>query len=193
MRSVAERLGVAAASLYGHVANKEELIQLLLDRVFAEISIPDPEAPDWQAEGRRWVRECRTVLVRHPGVAGLTLGRIPLGSNSLLRMDAMLGLLRRAGLPDHDAAFVGDIFGTFLGGYVHEEETMVKSMGGVSPDDFAPMFKDWLLSLSATQFPNMVALATLPSSGTVDQRFEWGLDLLLRGLSTLIAEAGRRR
>ncbi|HWC39462.1 MAG TPA: TetR/AcrR family transcriptional regulator [Acidimicrobiales bacterium] len=193
MRRVADRLGVAAASLYGHVANKEELIQLLLDRVFGEMEVPDREATDWQAEGRHWLHECRRVLRRHPGVAGLTLGRIPLGVNSLVRMEALLAIIRRAGLPDQEAAYVGDLFGLYLGAFVHEEDMMAKSAAGQSPEDFAASFKDWLSALPAEQFPNMVALAGPLAAGSVDERFEWGLDVMLRGLATFIPPSRSRR
>jgi AcrR family transcriptional regulator len=193
MRRVADRLGVAAASLYGHVANKEELIQLLLDRVFGEMAVPDREATDWQAEGLQWLREARTVFRRHPGVAGLTLGRIPLGVNSLVRMEALLAIVRRAGLPDQQAAYVGDLFGLYLGAFVQEEDMMAKSAAGQPPEDFAASFKAWLAALPAEQFPNMVALAGPLAAGSVDERFEWGLDVLIRGLATFIPPARNRR
>ena len=197
MRGVAQRLGAAPASLYGHVANKEELIQLVLDRVFGEIPMPDTETDDWEQACRTWLRDCRTVMRRHPGAAGLTLGRIPIGPNSMVRMEAILAIARRAGLPDQVAAYVGDLFGLYLGASVYEEDTA--EADGVGADDFGAMFRDWLASLPPEQFPNMIALAGPLSAGSVDDRFEWGMDLILRGLATYIdtprggkAKRGRR-
>ncbi len=59
MRRVATELGTAAASLYGYVANKEELIELVVDRVFAEMPAPEVDDEDWQAATKRYVLSCR--------------------------------------------------------------------------------------------------------------------------------------
>jgi hypothetical protein len=173
------------------MANKEELIQLLLDRVFAEISIPDGNATDWEAECRRWLRECRQVMRRHPGVAGLTLGRIPMGVGAMLQMEAVLKLTRRAGLPDRTVAYAGDLFGLYIGAFVHEEDMAAKSKAGPTLEDFSAMFRSWLRALPIDQFPNMVALADAMTSPTIDERFEMGLDVLIRGLSSYIPAASR--
>jgi TetR/AcrR family transcriptional regulator, tetracycline repressor protein len=176
MRRVATELGTAAASLYGYVANKEELIELVVDRVFAEVPIPDVDTDDWQAESKRYM-----------GTAGLTLGRIPLGPNSLVLIEASVGILRRAGLPDRICGFAGDLFGLYMGAAVHESEMWRdRDEGG---EEQVAMMQEWFLSLPPDQFPNMLALAGAMVEGTIDERFEWGLDLLIRGLATYVTDA----
>jgi AcrR family transcriptional regulator len=183
---VAQRLGVAAASLYGHVANKEQLIQLLLDRIFAESEIPDPDADDWEAVCRTWMRDFRRILRRHPGVAGLTMGRVPLGPHSIRRMEALLGVARRSGLPDQVAAYVGDLFGVYVGAIVQEEDMADQAAPGFDVGDFQAAFRDWLRALPEDEYPNLVALAKELSTGSAEERFEWGLEVLLRGVATFI-------
>src|SRR5919204_4918516 len=76
MRRVAEELGSGPASLYWHVASKDKLINLLVDRVVGEIELPPPDPARWQEQFMEGMRQARRVFQRHPGVAGLTLGRI---------------------------------------------------------------------------------------------------------------------
>ena len=187
MRRVASELGTAAASLYGYVANKEELIELVIDRVFAEMPVPNADSDDWQAETKRYMLACRDAFVRHRGTAGLTLGRIPLGPNSLVQMEASVGVLRRAGLPDRLCGFAGDLFGLYMGAAVHESEMWQgREDGG---DEQGAMLQEWFMSLPPAQFPNMLALAGSMVEGTVEERFEWGLDLLVRGLATYVSDS----
>src|SRR5262249_34202051 len=107
MRRVAEEIGVSASSLYGYIANKEELVQLVLEQIMTEIPLPRPDA-DWQDMLRSWARDTLAVFRRHPGVAGLTLGRVPFGPSLLQSAERMLASLRSARGPDQVAAFVGD-------------------------------------------------------------------------------------
>src|SRR5262245_45383985 len=109
MRRVAEEAGAGTTSLYWHVANKEQLLQLIFDRVIAEIELPAPDPARWQEQLKEMGRAWRGVQKRHRDIARISLGRIPLGPNGLQAMEWLLGLLRAAGLPDRTAAFAGDL------------------------------------------------------------------------------------
>ncbi|HEX4216884.1 MAG TPA: TetR/AcrR family transcriptional regulator [Acidimicrobiales bacterium] len=187
MRRVATELGTAAASLYGYVANKEELIELVIDRVLAEVPVPDVDSDDWRAESKRYMLDCRDAFARHRGTAGLTLGRVPFGPNSLVLIEASMGILRKAGLPDRVCGFAGDLFGLYMGAAVHESEMWQE--GDQGGEEQLAMMQEWFLSLPPAQFPNMLALAGAMVEGTGDERFEWGLDVLIRGLASYISEA----
>src|SRR5713101_2303701 len=89
MRRVADEIGVSASALYGYVANKEELVQLVLEQIMTEIPLPRT-GTDWQDMLRSWGRETLAVFRRHPGVAGLTLGRVPFGPSMLQGVERML-------------------------------------------------------------------------------------------------------
>lgn len=181
MRRVAEELGVSASALYGHVANKEELIQLVLEQIIDEIPAPSPGG-DWREMMRTYGREMLGAFRRHPGVAGLTLGRVPFGPSMLAGTERMLGELRAAGLPDQVAAYVGDLGSLYVGAFAHELEVTPVA----APGDFAAQAAGWLKSLPADQFPNTVELADLLVGGNAEDRFEWGLDVILRGLASYL-------
>ena len=66
VRAVATRLDAKPMSLYRHVANKDELLDALVERMYAEFETPDPQLPDWRAELRHRASSVREVLVRHP-------------------------------------------------------------------------------------------------------------------------------
>src|SRR5262249_48625418 len=78
MRRVAEELRTGVASLYWHLANKEELLQLVLDRVIGEVHLPAPDPERWQEQLKELAREWRAVYARHRDVARISHGRVPI-------------------------------------------------------------------------------------------------------------------
>lgn len=187
MRRLGEELGTGAASLYWHVANKDELLELVLDRVIGEIELPPLEPAHWQERLKELYRRSHEVLRRHGQVARISLGRIPVGPKALEIMEWQLALLRGAGLPDKVAAHAGDILALYLGAYAFEESLGLTAPGGaeMSPQQAVEMIGGYFASLPEDRFPNVVAVArdgTLVEGGP-DERFEFGLDLLVRGLA----------
>jgi TetR/AcrR family tetracycline transcriptional repressor len=188
MRQVAEELGAGPASLYWHVANKDELINLLIDRVASEIETPPPDPARWQEQLKEFGIQARRVFQRHPGVAGLTLGRVPVGPNLIRWTEWILTLLRGAGVPDRIAAFSGDLFGLYLGAHAYEEDMGMQSPTGedLPPDEVVGMIRGYFESMPADQFPNVRATLDELFSGGPDERFELGIDVILRGLASYI-------
>jgi AcrR family transcriptional regulator len=187
MRRVAEELGTGPASLYWHVPSKDALIDLVIDRVAAEVPIPEPDPEHWQEQLRTWLLEARAVFDRHPGVAALTLGRIPTGPNVVRWAEWTLAILRGAGIPDRIAAFAGDLLGLYLGatGYDATLPPMASATGEpLDAEAAARMVRDYFASLPADQFPNVVATVDDMFSGGPQERFELGLDVILRGLAS---------
>jgi AcrR family transcriptional regulator len=187
MRRVAEELGTGPASLYWHVPSKDALIDLVIDRVAAEVPIPEPDPEHWQEQLRTWLLEARAVFDRHPGVAALTLGRIPTGPNVVRWAEWTLAILRGAGIPDRIAAFAGDLLGLYLGatGYEATLPPMASATGEpLDAEAAARMVRDYFASLPADQFPNVVATVDDMFSGGPQERFELGLDVILRGLAS---------
>ena len=99
MRAVAVELGTGAGSLYWHVRGKEELLNLMVDRVIGELEIPDPDPPRWQEQTKELARDMRRLLKSHRDIARVTLGRIPLGPNSMEANERILAMLRGAVFP----------------------------------------------------------------------------------------------
>jgi TetR/AcrR family transcriptional regulator, tetracycline repressor protein len=186
MRRVAEEIGVSASALYGYVANKEELVQLVFEQIISEVEIP-ADSGDWKEVVRAFAREMLGIFERHPGVAALTMGRVPFGPSMLAGSEFILGQLRAGGIPDQVAAFVGDLGSLYVGAYALEQEVSPIS----DPAGFVDQAAAWLKSLPREQFPNTVALADKMVSGSAGARFEWGLDVIVRGLSTYLTDPPR--
>jgi AcrR family transcriptional regulator len=186
MRRVAEELGTGPASLYWHVPSKDELINLIVDRVVGEIEPPTPDPARWQEQFREWALRAREVFQRHPGVGGLTLGRIPVGPNMVRLAESTLALLRGAGIPDRIAAYVPDLLGLYLGATAYEQAQPLPSPTGedLPPEQVVAMIRGYFASMPADQFPNVHATLDELVSGGPDERFELGLDIIIRGIAS---------
>jgi hypothetical protein len=120
---------------------------------------------------------------RHPGIAQLSFGRIPLGPHAVQYLEWQLSLLRAGGLSDEVAALAGDLFGLYFGAFAYEEGLGLSTPGDqATVEDFIGEMRDYFASLPADRFPNIVALAAELTSGSPDERFEFGLDVLVAGL-----------
>ena len=186
MRRVAEELGTGPASLYWHVANKDALINLIVDRVAGEIHLPEPDPDRWQEQLRDWLLEVRKAFDRHPGVAALTLGRVPVGPNLVRFTEWTLSLLRGAGIPDRIAAYSGDLLGLYVGATGYETTLPVASPTGEprSPEETVAMLRDYYASMPPDQFPNVLATLDDLFGGGAEERFQLGLEVILRGLAS---------
>src|SRR3954454_10877753 len=96
IRSLAQRLGAKPMSLYHHVANKDEILDGLVDLVFAEIELPEPSG-DWRAEMTRRARSAVAVLRRHPWSVGLLESRTSPGPATLRHHETTIAALRAGG------------------------------------------------------------------------------------------------
>jgi AcrR family transcriptional regulator len=186
MRSVAEALGTGAASLYAHVASKDELIELVIDRVISEV--PDPGEPDperWQEQLKEYARTIRVVFTRHRDLARASFARIPLGENALRGSEWMISLMRAGGLPDHVIAYACDLLPLYVMAICYEEGVYgIES----TPEDVAAFIADmrnYFAALPPDRFPHVVSMAGPLTAGDRDERFEFGLDVLLHGVAAL--------
>jgi AcrR family transcriptional regulator len=192
MRRLAEDLGVGPGALYWHVTNREQLLQLVFDRVIGELSMPKPSARRWREQIKQAAREEREMMRRHPGIAQLSFGRIPVGPNAVQYMEWHLSVLRAGGVSDRVAALAGDLISLYIGAFSFEESLglVVPTGGGESPHDFIGQLRDYLASLPSDRFPNLSELAADLTAGGPDVRFEFGLDVILDGL---VAQSQARR
>jgi TetR/AcrR family tetracycline transcriptional repressor len=184
MRRLAKELDVGAASLYWHVGDKEELLGLLLDRIVGETEVPDPDPANWQEQMKELGRESRRLLQRHRDAAQISMGRVPVGPNSMPVMERNLAILVAAGLPPRVLALAADMFALYVGGYAFEES--LRGDQSADPEQLAEYFR----SLPEDEFPTLVALADDLTAGDADERFEFGLELLVRGLEAMAKDEG---
>lgn len=186
MRNVARELDAGAASLYWHVAGKGELIDLIIDRVAAELELPEPDPSRWQEQLNEAAHQELELLLRHRDLARLTLGRVPRGLSVATWLEWSLTLLRGAGIPDRQAALFGDLFHLYIGHYAFERSLLAHSApdGNVSVDPSPQMMRDYLASLPQERFPNITSMIDEILDADLNSRFEFGLDLILRGLES---------
>jgi AcrR family transcriptional regulator len=189
IRRVANELGTSGTALYTYVHDKEELVDLLLDRVLGEIDLStvSPELP-WQEQVRGIGREMRRVFAKHGDIARATLARVPQGENALTTMNEMLGRLRAAALPDEVIALGIDLLALYVGAVSYEESTMEFDLASDPEwlEHFVDELRTYFDQLPPARFPNIVALAG-PLTTTAD-RFEFGLDVIVRGLASRAAD-----
>lgn len=191
MHRVAQELGTGAGSLYWHVRNKDELLQLLAERLAEEIELPEPDPTRWREQLKDIGRQFRASAHRHRDSARITLGRVPSGPTIARLTEWLFELLAPAGIPDRVIARIGDIASLYVGAYAFEESLGLASPTGedLPPEQILSMFRDYLLSLPADRFPHLHRAIDHLFSGDPDERFEFGLDLIVRGIGTYAGEA----
>jgi AcrR family transcriptional regulator len=186
MRAVAEKLGTGPASLYAHVSGKDELVALMIDRLAVTMFEPGPGKGPWQEQIKEVIRGIRRELGAHRELAFGSLGTIPTGPNSLRIINAMLGVMREAGLPDQVIAFAVDILPLYATATAFEESLQsLKDAGGPEAAQFHEEIHRYFAALPAARFPHIVALADALAAGEGDERFEFGLDALVRGVESM--------
>jgi AcrR family transcriptional regulator len=100
MRRVGEELNTGPASLYWHVGSKDGLLDLLMDHVIGEQTIPDPDPERWREQLKEVARTMRATILRHRDIIRISIGRVPLGPNALRYSERVLAILRAGGVPD---------------------------------------------------------------------------------------------
>lgn len=182
MRKLGGELGVEAMSLYNHVANKDDLLDGIVDVVAAEFESPGAIEGDWRAVIRRCAMAEHEALLRHPWAAALAESRVLTGPVRLGYYDALLGVLRENGFGDV-AAYRANLFlDSYVYGFTLQEVSWPVSADRQS--DLAAAFIDRTMEKT---FPNLVEIAQLSANGLIDIRvdFEVGLDALLDSLERI--------
>jgi TetR/AcrR family tetracycline transcriptional repressor len=184
MRRIGRELGVEAMSLYNHVEDKDDILDGVTERVMTEFEYP-AFTGDWLDDARAMAREWRRLLALHPSVCQLLAERHkPLeGLASFRAMDAALGLLRSAGLSDRDAAQAFNAMGSYILGYVTMEQGLMLG----NDEEHAKQHDMAVDALRGSGFDNVVACLPHFADCNTDQQFEFGLDLIFRGIRAGVA------
>ncbi|MEV6839584.1 TetR/AcrR family transcriptional regulator [Streptomyces sp. NPDC051133] len=202
MRQVAAELGVTVSALYAHVSSKDDLLELMYTRLFDGFEMPEPDPGRWQEQVRDYARSGRRRLLSHRDMARISMAHVPFTAELLPHVEALLAVFRTAGLPDRIAAEAGDLISTYIDGFVLEEgmwQDRAAQHGGdgsslARPDwrEMADEMQNYFASLPAGDFPHLRALAGLMVSDSSDQRFDIGLEIILRGLASYLPDAADR-
>ena len=185
MRRLAGVLGAGAMSLYHYVANKDELLDAMIDVVFDEIELPSADA-DWQSAMRGEAESTRRVLARHPWAISLMESRSTPGPANLRHREAVTACLRRAGFSVLMATHANWV----LSSYVHGYALQAASLPFDTADELAELTEDlYLPQLPPDEFPylNESAAALVAAGYDPAEEFTFGLDLILAALEPLRA------
>lgn len=185
MRRLARDLGAGAMSIYHYVASKDELLDAMIDIVFAEIDLP-PEDLDWQAAMRLRAASARQVLARHPWAIALMESRTTPGPANLRHREAVTACLRRAGFGIVMAAHANWLLDSYVYGFALQEASLPFDTAG----ELADLTEDvYLPQLPADEFPYLHESAAALMADGYDPagEFDFGLDLILVALESLRA------
>lgn len=191
MRTLATRLGVVPGALYRHVRNKEQLHDLLLDEVLAEVDCETDHRLAWTERVKTLALRLRTVLESHPGIAGLLKTRDPLGPHSLALAEALLAALHAAGLPERVTGLAYCLVYDYTVGFALTSPTSVNEQR-VQDTATRNQLHAFLRSLPADRFPTLAALGEHVWRDNRDERFTAGLDTLIAGLQAAQPRPRRR-
>ena len=185
MRRLANELGAGVMSLYYYVANKDELLDAMIDVVFDEIELPTDTA-DWKAAMRQRAVSARQVLARHPWAITLMESRTAPGPANLRHREAVFACLRKAGFSVEMATHANWLLDSYVYGFALQEASLpfdtAEEFADISQDVFMPQ-------LPPDQYPYLnEAAATLLAAGyDPADEFTFGLDLILGALEALAA------
>jgi TetR/AcrR family tetracycline transcriptional repressor len=182
MRGLAARLGVVPGAVYRHVRNKQQLQDLVLDGVLAEVDVHLDLSLAWTEQLKLLAHRLRAVLEAHPGVAGILKTRDPLGPHSLVLAEAFLGPLQTAGFGNRDAGLAFFLLVDYTIGFaVSSPPTSVNEQRVRDPATRTQLHQ-FFRSLPSDRFPALVALGEHVWVDNRDERFTAGLDVLVDGL-----------
>ncbi|NUW45374.1 TetR/AcrR family transcriptional regulator [Nonomuraea rhodomycinica] len=190
MRSLAHELNVVPMALYKHVANKEQLLDGMVDVIVGEIDPPAGDA-DWKSAIRRRILSARRALLRHPWASRVIESRTSPTPGVLDYLNSIIGMFRAGGLSPDLTHHAMHALGSRVWGFTQE---LFPASPGPAPADADPQALAALLGEMATRYPHIVEIVlarphdgeSVVGQGCDDQfEFEFALDLLLDGFERL--------
>lgn len=182
MRRLAARLGVVPGALYHHVRNKQQLQDLVLDNVLAEVDLQLDPALGWSEQLKVLAHRLRQVLEAHPGIAGILKTRDPLGPHSLALAEAFLEPLQTAGFGDRQAGLAFFLLLDYTIGFAVSGTPTSVNEQRVRDQAIRSQLHQFFRSLPPDRFPALVALGEHVWVDNRDERFTAGLQVLADGL-----------
>jgi len=184
MRKLGVELGVEAMSLYNHVSNKGDLLDGMIDVVFAEIELPTAGA-DWRSAMRRRAQSARAALTQHRWAIGLMESRTTPGPATLRHHDTVIGTLRAAGFPIALAAHAFSALDSYIYGFALQETTLPFDDG----QETAQLAQAIMARFESGEYPHLTEMAVdhvMQPGYDYGDEFEFGLDLILDGLDSAL-------
>ncbi|WP_344059437.1 TetR/AcrR family transcriptional regulator [Microbacterium pumilum] len=185
MRRLGEALGIEAMSVYTHIANKEDLLNGMVDAVFAEIELPS-HSDDWRTALHKRSESFRDMLTRHSWATSLKDSGTNPGPATLRHHDRVLGTLRNAGFSLPLTAHAFAALDSYIYGFAMQEKTLPFT----TEEETAAMAQIMLAQLAMADYPYLAELTAkhvLRPGYNFSHEFDFGLDLLLDGLERALA------
>jgi len=179
MRKLSQLLGGAPMSLYNHIANKDDLLDGMIDAVFSEIELPSGE-DGWKTAMRQRAISIRTILSRHRWAIGLMNSRTSPGPATLRHHNAVIRSLRNAGFPVQLVAYGISALDSYIYGFALQEQ----GLPCPTPAQTSQLAQAMLEQLTTGEYPHFAELTIedVLQPGDDHGAYEFGLDLLLDGL-----------
>lgn len=180
IRSLAQRLGVKPMSVYYYVASKDDILDAIVDLVFSEIELPDPNG-HWRTEVLKRAHSARAALRAHPWAIGLMESRTSPGPVTLRHHDAVIATLRRAGFSEALTAHAYALLDSYVYGFALQEAGLPFQ----GTDSVADVAEPIMAQFSAGEYPHLVQMATdyyLRPDYNFGDEFSWGLEVICDGL-----------
>jgi len=184
MRNVGDKLHVEAMSLYNHVANKNDMLDGIVDVVFGEISLPAARAP-WKSAMRKRATSAHEALLRHPWAPSLMQSRTKPGPATMRHHDSVLATLRNAGFSLVMAAHAFSVIDAYVYGFALQQINIP-----LQSREQTAAVGDSILRQLAGAYPHLAEMITkhaMRPGYDYAKEFEFGLDLILDGLERLRA------
>ena len=187
MRKLGQALGVEAMAVYYHFANKERVLDGIVDLVFGEIDVPRIGA-DWKAEMRRRAISVRDALLRHRWAIGLMESRTNPGPANLRHHDAVISCLRAAGFDMAATATAYSLLDSYIYGYAMTKMNLPFE----DTSDIVELSETMLAPFAPGEYQNLADFITehaMKPGYDFANEFEIGLDVVLDGLERLRDQA----
>lgn len=187
IRQIASKLGVSTMALYWYVESKDDVLDLMIDAVYAEIEFPPQPSIDWRADCSNLAKHVRMVMRRHPWLAALSSNRPLLGPNALKLHEYLLATLSLLGLNPHITLGFAEIVGLYLRAFVLQElgEVEAQRRSGLSENEWRmsvdPYIHDHVIA--SGQYPHLAYYFGHVKEWDDETRFEFGLEFLLDSIS----------
>ncbi|MFJ3892752.1 TetR/AcrR family transcriptional regulator [Streptomyces sp. NPDC090083] len=184
IRRVAAVLGTGPSSLYAHIVTKDDIDDLLIGRLYAEVTLPEPDPAAWREQLVDVYTQIRDLYLKYPGISRAALAMVPTSPETLRVGEGILAILLAGGIEPRTAGWARDALSLYVSAYALEQSLVRLRRGHQDPGWV--LGRDELLAhftaLPAERFPQTRAHATALTSGTGPDRFDFTLGLLLNNL-----------
>jgi AcrR family transcriptional regulator len=191
MRSLARALDTGPASLYAHVANRDELDQLVIDRIARLLEIPEPDPDRWADQLKDVLRQMRDLYHDHPGSARAAMAQIPTMEGSMRAAEGIMAICVAGGISPQAAAWMCDLAALYVSAVGYEESLWVQRQNSTAPGEEpdheaidAEMVELWN-QLPPELFPLLTKYSPEMTAGDGHDRFEFAIDVLVAGLTAV--------